>query len=114
MYKFNEFIEKYIISIAGKLGSSRILTCLRDAFMLSFPLTIVGSIACVITNLPYINKIVGDDGVAKLNEVLGILPTTTMSMATLFVVMGIGYYFTRSYEIDAIFASAIGLSAFLY
>lgn len=112
MYKFNEFIEKYIIPIAGKLGSSRILTCLRDAFMLSFPLTIVGSIACVITNLPYINKIVGDDGVAKLNEVLGILPTTTMSMATLFVVMGIGYYFTRSYEVDAIFASAIGLSAF--
>ena len=37
MYKFNEFIEKYIIPIAGKLGSSRILTCLRDAFMLSFP-----------------------------------------------------------------------------
>ena len=61
-----------------------------------------------------LTKEVGDDGVAKLNKIFGILPTTTMSMATLFVVMGIGYYFARSYEIDTIFASAIGLSAFLY
>ncbi|MDS0526277.1 PTS cellobiose transporter subunit IIC [Clostridium sp. SHJSY1] len=113
MSKFNEFLEKYLLPIAGKLSTFTILTVLRDAFMLSFPLTIVGSIACVITNLPYLNNLIGDDGVKSLNNTLSILPSTTMSIATLFVVMGIGYYFAKSYEVDAIFASAISVSAFL-
>ena len=61
MSKFNELIEKYLIPTAGKLSASRILSVLRDAFMLSFPLTIVGSIAIVIMNLPYLNKVIGDN-----------------------------------------------------
>lgn len=113
MSKFNEFLEKYLLPAAGKLSTFTILTVLRDAFMLSFPLTIVGSIACVITNLPYLSNLIGDDGVKSLNNTLSILPSTTMSIATLFVVMGIGYYFAKSYEVDAIFASAISVSAFL-
>jgi PTS system cellobiose-specific IIC component len=113
MEKFNTFLEKYLLPAAGKLSTFRILTVLRDAFMLSFPLTIVGSMAVVITNLPYLNKLIGDDGVKTLNNTLSILPSATMSIATLFVVMGIGYYFAKSYEVDAIFAAAIAVSAFL-
>lgn len=113
MSKFNEFLEKYLLPAAGKLSTFTILTVLRDAFMLSFPLTIVGSIACVVTNLPYLGNLIGDGGVKSLNSTLSILPSVTMSIATLFVVMGIGYYFAKSYEVDAIFASAIAISAFL-
>jgi PTS system cellobiose-specific IIC component len=113
MDKFNEFLEKYLLPAAGKLSTFRILTVLRDAFMLSFPLTIVGSLAVVITNLPYLGNLIGDDGVKSLNNILSILPSSTMSIATLFVVMGIGYYFAKSYDVDAIFASAIAVSAFL-
>ena len=34
MSKFNELIEKYLLPIAGKLSASRVLTVLRDSFML--------------------------------------------------------------------------------
>ena len=47
MNKFTSLIEEKLLPIAGKLASSRILSVLRDAFMLSFPLTIVGSLAVV-------------------------------------------------------------------
>lgn len=113
MDKFNLFIEERILPIAGKLGSSRILRVLRDAFMLSFPLTIVGSIAVVLMNFPYLDKIIGSDGVLFVNNVFGILPSVTMSIATLFIVIGIGYYFAKSYEVDGIFSAAIAVSAFL-
>lgn len=113
MSKFNEFIEKYILPIAGKLSTSRILTVLRDSFMLSFPLTIVGSFAVVIVNLPYLDKLIGEEAKASLGNILNILPSATMSIATLFVVMGIGYYLAKSYDVEAIFPAAISIAAFL-
>ena len=113
MSKFNELIEKYLLPIAGKLSASRVLTVLRDSFMLSFPLTIVGSLAVVIMNLPYLDKVIGSNGVATVTDVLSILPSATMSIATLFVVMGIGYYLAKSYDVDPIFPAAISVASFL-
>ncbi|VYT69981.1 PTS cellobiose transporter subunit IIC [Clostridium tertium] len=113
MNKFNSLIEEKFLPIAGNLASSRILSCLRDAFMLSFPLTIVGSLAVVIMNLPYLDKLIGPDGVSAIYNIFSILPSATMSIATLFVVIGIGYYFAKSYDVDAIFSAAIAVSAFL-
>ena len=86
MNGFNKMIEEKFLPIAGKLASSKILSVLRDAFMLSFPLTIVGSLAVVIMNLPYLDKLIGADGVSTINNIFGILPSATMSIATLFVV----------------------------
>ena len=113
MSKFNELIEKYLLPMAGKLSASRVLTVLRDSFMLSFPLTIVGSLAVVIMNLPYLDKVIGSNGVATVTDVLSILPSATMSIATLFVVMGIGYYLAKSYDVDPIFPAAISVASFL-
>ena len=72
MNKFTSLIEEKLLPIAGKLASSRILSVLRDAFMLSFPLTIVGSLAVVVMNLPYLDKLIGADGVAAINNIFGI------------------------------------------
>lgn len=113
MSKFNKFIEKYMLPLAGKLSTSRILTVLRDAFMLSFPLTIVGSIAVVLVNLPYLDKLIGTSGVASLGSVLNILPSATMSITTVFVVIGIGYYLAKSYDVEPIFPAVIAFAAFL-
>lgn len=113
MSKFNQFIEKYMLPFAGKLSNNRILTVLRDAFMLTFPLTIVGSIAVVLVNLPYLDKIIGASGVTSLGNVLNVLPSATMSITTVFVVLGIGYYLAKSYDVEPIFPAAIALSAFL-
>lgn len=113
MSKLNMVIEKYILPVAGKLSASRTLTVLRDAFMLSFPSTIVGSLAVVIMNLPYLDKVIGDNGVSGLGNIFGILPSATMSIATLFVIIGIGYYLAKSYDVDPIFPAAIAVATFL-
>ncbi|MGL5902108.1 MAG: hypothetical protein ACRCZO_05425, partial [Cetobacterium sp.] len=48
--------EKVMMPLASKLGSNRYLNVIRDAFMLSFPLTIFGSMFVVLANLPFLDK----------------------------------------------------------
>ena len=51
-----EKLSNLLVPIAGRLNNNRYLGVLRDAFMLAFPLTIFGSIIVVLTNLPFLNK----------------------------------------------------------
>ncbi len=51
MNGFMDKLSEKIMPLANLLGQNRYLTVLRDAFMLSFPLTMFGSIVVVINNL---------------------------------------------------------------
>lgn len=77
--------------------------------MLAFPLTMFGSIVVVICNLPFLN----DEMKALLNELLGSGQSATMSIMTVFVTFGIGYYLSKSYGVEGIFGGAISFASFL-
>ncbi len=108
-----EKLSEQLVPIAGKLNNNRFLSVLRDAFMLAFPLTIFGSIFVVLTNLPFLNKFMSDGSIANFRDMFGIASSATMGIMSLFVVFGIGYYLSRSYEVEAIFGGAIALVSFL-
>lgn len=95
--------------LANKLGQNRYLTVLRDAFMLSFPLTMFGSIVAVINNLPFFN----DATKGMLSELFGNGQNATMSIMSVFVTFGIGYYLSESYEVEGIFGGAVSFASFL-
>ena len=44
MEKFQEGIERVLVPLASKLNSQRHICAVRDAFILSFPLTMAGSL----------------------------------------------------------------------
>ncbi|MEK4148050.1 PTS cellobiose transporter subunit IIC [Robertmurraya sp. FSL W8-0741] len=108
-----ERLSKYLVPIAGKLNNNRFLSVLRDAFMLAFPLTIFGSIFVVLTNLPFLEKIMSAGALANFKDMFGIASSATMGIMSVFVVFGIGYYLSKSYEVEAIFGGAISLVSFL-
>ncbi|SHR22852.1 PTS system oligo-beta-mannoside-specific EIIC component [Mycobacteroides abscessus subsp. abscessus] len=108
-----EKLSEQLVPIAGRLNNNRFLSVLRDAFMLAFPLTIFGSIFVVLTNLPFLNKFMSDGSIANFRDMFGIASSATMGIMSLFVVFGIGYYLSRSYEVEAIFGGAIALVSFL-
>lgn len=112
MDKVMVFLEKYLLPLAEKLGQNKYLNVLRDAFMLSFPLTMFGSIFIVIANLPFLNFIMSEEKLTILKGALAPAAEGSMLMMTVFVIMGIGYYLTSSYKIEGIFGSAIAISAF--
>lgn len=81
--------------------------------MLAFPLTIFGSITLVIANLPFLDKLLGAERLAILQNMLNPASAVTMSIATVFIVLGIGYYFSKDQKVDALFGAAVALAAFL-
>ncbi|WBB06525.1 PTS cellobiose transporter subunit IIC [Streptococcus alactolyticus] len=109
MNKFLDSISDKLLPVANKLASNRYLSILRDAFMLAFPLTMFGSIVVVICNLPFLN----DEMKALLNELLGSGQSATMSIMTVFVTFGIGYYLSKFYDVEGIFGGAISFASFL-
>ncbi|WP_294704584.1 PTS cellobiose transporter subunit IIC [uncultured Fusobacterium sp.] len=112
MNKIMYFLEKYLLPLAEKLGQNKYLNVLRDSFMLSFPLTMFGSIFIVIANLPFLDLIMSDEKLQILKGALAPAAEGSMLMMTIFVIMGIGYYLTSYYKVDGIFGSAIAVSAF--
>jgi cellobiose PTS system EIIC component len=106
-------ISQYLIPIAGKLNNNRFLAVLRDAFMLAFPITIFGSIFVVLTNLPFLDKLMNEGSLANFRDMFGIASSATMGIMSIFVVFGIGYYLSKSYDVEAIFGGAIALVSFL-
>lgn len=108
-----EKLSRYLVPIAGKLNNNRFLSVLRDAFMLAFPLTIFGSIFVVLTNLPFLDKLMNEGTLANFRDMFGIASSATMGIMSVFVVFGIGYYLSKSYNVEAIFGGAIALVSFL-
>ncbi|MBC1893287.1 PTS cellobiose transporter subunit IIC [Listeria booriae] len=109
MNKFMELLGEKLMPFAAKLGENRYLGSLRDAFMLAFPLTMFGSIAVVLMNLPFWN----DSTKETLQLYLGSAQSATMSIMTVFVVFGIGYALSNYYKVEAIYGGAIALASFL-
>ena len=109
MNNFIDNLAEKLTPLAGKLGSNRYLAVLRDAFMLSFPLTMFGSIVVVLNNLPFWS----DDLKGTLGGLFGNGQNATMSIMTIFVTFGIGYYLTRSSDEDGVFGGAVSLASYL-
>lgn len=109
MNKFMDSLGEKIMPFANKLGQNRYLAVLRDAFMLSFPLTMFGSIVVVLNNLPFFS----DATKGTLSHLLGNGQNATMSIMTVFVTFGIGYYLSKSYDVEGIFGGAVSFASFL-
>lgn len=108
-----EKLSKMLLPIAGKLNNNRYLTVIRDAFMLAFPLTVFGSMVVVLLNLPFLDSFLSDGTITTLRDTFGVAQSATMSIMTVFVVFGIGYYLSRSYNVEAIFGGVVALACFL-
>ena len=109
MNRFMDVLGAKITPIAQKIGSNLYLTVLRDAFMLSFPLTMFGSFIVVFNNLPFWP----DSLKAQFSTLFGNGQNATMSIMTVFVTLGIGYYFSKAKQVEAIFGAVVSLASFL-
>ncbi|MEI4283816.1 PTS cellobiose transporter subunit IIC [Tetragenococcus halophilus] len=102
-------ISEKIMPLANILGENRYLKVLRDAFMLAFPMIMFGSIVVVIINLPFLN----DTTQESLSFLIGNGENATMAVLTMFVTFSIGYYLSKSYDVEGIYGGAVSFASFL-
>ncbi|MEX2784165.1 PTS sugar transporter subunit IIC [Streptococcus sp. H49] len=110
MNKFMDMLSQKILPLATALGNNKYLLVLRDAFMLSFPLTMFGSLIVVFNNLPFWP----DSLKTQFADLFGNGQSATMSIMTVFVSLGIGYYMAKAEELEeGLFSAVVSLAAFL-
>jgi len=113
MNKFMDMLENVLMPIADKLNNNRYLTALRNGFMVALPLIIFGSIFVVIANLPFLDRLLGEEGYAAYQNALGPASAATLSIMGLFVIIGIGYKMVEGRGGEAIYGGVVALASFL-
>lgn len=113
MNKFMSVLEDILLPIADKLNNNRYLTALRNGFMVALPLIIFGSIFVVIANLPFLDRLIGDEAYATYQNALGPASAATLSIMGLFVIIGIGFKMVEQRGGEAIYGGVVALASFL-
>lgn len=109
MNKFMEVLSEKVLPVATKIGANKYLITLRDAFMVSFPLTMFGSLIVVFNNLPFWPDTLKNN----FANLFGNGQSATMSIMTVFVTLAIGYYWAKTEEVEGIFGGVVALASFL-
>ncbi|MCC5895466.1 MAG: PTS cellobiose transporter subunit IIC [Alkalibacterium sp.] len=113
MDKFMEMLENVLMPIAEKLNNNRYLSALRNGFMVALPLIIFGSIFVVIANLPFLDRVLSEEGYAAYQNALGPASAATLSIMGLFVIIGIGYKMVEGRGGEAIYGGVVAIASFL-
>lgn len=109
-----EKLEKVLMPIADKLGSNKVLIAMRDGFLISTPLLIVGSIFLLIANFPidgwveFWAKIFGEGWTTWFTNV----SRATFNIVALLTCIGTGYAYSRQLKGDAIQGGIVALISF--
>lgn len=106
-----ETLERVLMPIAQKIGNNKYLLAIRDGFLISMPLLIVGSFFLLFANFPipgwteFWSGIFGEGWTDFFSK-----PTdATFSILAVLTVLGIGYSFARQMEVNPIFGAVISL-----
>lgn len=108
-------LEKALTPIADTLSKNKVLTAIRDGFLVTVPMTIVGSIFLLIANFPidgwseFIASFAGEGWEAYLSAVT----SSTFDVVALTGVLGIGYAYAREQGVDKIAGAVVALTCFL-
>jgi len=102
------WLEKYILPIAGRIGSQKHLVALRDAFIGTLPATMAGSVAvmlnAILRDLPP-QFFEGYDGstipvISQIIAINGYVWNGTLAVAGLIFVFSWGYNLARAYGVN--------------
>jgi len=108
--RFNAFMERYFVPVAGKISEQRHLKAIRDGIIAAMPLLIIGSVFLIISDPPIESWSVFMEPYA---EKLTIPVNATFEILGLVAVFGIAYSLARSYDIDGLSAGVLSLAAFM-
>ncbi|WP_373877040.1 PTS sugar transporter subunit IIC [Lysinibacillus piscis] len=116
MYGMFRFLEEKFVPVAARVGNQRHLVAIRDGFISIMPLTIVGSLAVLVNNLPidlYQNAMnaMFSDGTWK--QWGGNVWGATFGIISLLLSFVIAYQLTKSYGKDALAGGTIGLAGYM-
>ena len=104
-----EKLEKFLMPVANVLSKNKVLSAIRDGFLITVPITIVGSIFLLISNFPiagYEEFMAGIFG-AGWDGYLGRVTAISFDCVALLGVLSIGYCYSREKGLENRIAGAV-------
>lgn len=108
-------LENILMPLAEKIGRNKYLMSIRDGFLISTPLLIVGSFFLLIANFPipgwndFFTNILGEGWDGFLAKPV----SATFDVMALLAVVGIAYSFSEKMKVDKLFGAATALVSWL-
>lgn len=108
-------LEGILMPLAEKIGRNKYLMSIRDGFLISTPLLIVGSFFLLIANFPipgwteFFSKVLGAGWDGYLSKPV----SATFDIMALLAVIGIAYSFSEKLKVDKLFGAATALVSWL-
>lgn len=105
--------EEKLMPVAQLISKNKYLVSIRDGFLVNMPLLIIGSIFMLIANFPIqswidlLRRVEIKD--VSISALLSVATQGTFSLMAIFVAMGVGYYFSKNMNVNAIFGAAVSL-----
>ncbi|MBM6614769.1 PTS sugar transporter subunit IIC [Desemzia sp. RIT804] len=115
MNGFINFMEKYFIPHASKIGAQRHLVAIRDSFIVTMPLMILGSLVVLINNLPitmyqnFMNNIFGEELWKSFG---GNVWNGTFGILSILIAFLVAHNLSKSYDKDGIAAGVVSVASF--
>lgn len=114
MQKFLNWLEKVLNPLAKVIGENKYLVAIRDGFLLSTPLLIVGSVFLLIANFPlpqwneWMSALLGDNWEAMMS----VPASASFDVMTILAIVGIAYSLGKQFHVDAMQSGIIALVSF--
>lgn len=115
MNTFVNFMEKKFVPVASKIGTQRHLLAIRDAFMVTMPLMILGGLATMINNLPipafqhFMNSIFSGGSWKGFGTSVW---NGTFAVLSVMVAFLVAYNLTKSYGKEPVASGVVSTAAF--
>ncbi|MDQ0150601.1 PTS sugar transporter subunit IIC [Eubacterium multiforme] len=108
-----KWLEKVLMPLAEAIGKNKYLIAIRDGFLVSTPLLIVGSLFLLIANfpIPAWTEWLGSVSIngSTLAAYMGKPADATFTIMAVFAVIGIGYSFAKQMKTNPIFGAAVSV-----
>ena len=114
MDKILDGLEKILAPLAVKIGGNKYLIAIRDGFLLSTPLLIIGSIFLLIANFPipqwdtWMSALLGDNW----SKLMAVPASASFDLMSILAVVGISYSMGKQLKTNAIQAAVLSLVIF--
>lgn len=115
---FIQSLERMILPVASKLASNKFLVALRDSFIATMPVVMVGSTAVLINallrdipgqfNLPWI-----PETFAWLININGLIWNGTLAIVGLLFIFSLGSNVAKLYDVDSLQGGLVAVAAFI-
>lgn len=114
---FINFMERRFIPIASKIGAQRHLVAIRDSFMVTMPLMILGALAVMINNLSLTIPAFGNfmDGIfggESWKGFGGSVWNGTFGVLSVFIAFLVAYNLANSYGKDGVSTGVVSVASF--